>query len=63
VGFEVPLPLSPKRKKRKKKKKKKRKKKKEKYKRITWLIRGRSHAEWRTQAAAQATIIAISLVL
>jgi hypothetical protein len=46
-----------------KKKEKKKKKKKEKYKRITWLIRGRSHAEWRTQAAAQATIIAISLVL
>jgi DNA segregation ATPase FtsK/SpoIIIE-like protein len=46
-----------------KKKKKKKEKKKENYKRITWLIRGRSHAEWRTQAAAQATIIAISLVL
>jgi hypothetical protein len=50
VGFEAPLPLS-------------QTKKKEERKRITWLIRGRSHAEWRTQAAAQATIIAISLVL
>lgn len=27
---------------------------------ITWLIRGRRRAEWRTQAAAQATMQAIS---